>query len=215
MFDREDMFKRFASGETQVICSINTLDIGLDLPPASCISMCRPTKSRIFHVQSLGRGLTAHPGKKDCLILDHAGNVLRLGMLDEISSDVLDDGDLVRSPERQPDKKLSEAKLCPECHAVQQPGAQECWQCGHKFFAVTLVKEREGELIEFPRDRINTIQPPGKYLHPRSPRGFRSHLQSPRHRPENYGPGFLAKSFRPAIICRAEGEQLVIPNRGQ
>jgi DNA repair protein RadD len=154
MFDREDMFKRFASGETQVICSINTLDIGLDLPPASCISMCRPTKSRIFHVQSLGRGLTAHPGKQDCLILDHAGNVLRLGMLDEISSDVLDDGDLVRSAERQPEKEPKEAKLCPECHAVQQPVARECWQCGHVFYAVTLVKEREGELVEFPRDRI-------------------------------------------------------------
>jgi hypothetical protein len=111
--------------------------------------MCRPTKSRIFHVQSLGRGLTAHPGKKDCLILDHAGNCLRLGMCDEISSDVLDDGDLVRSAERQPDKEPKEAKLCPECHAVQQAGARECWQCGHKFLAVTLVREREGELIEF------------------------------------------------------------------
>jgi signal transduction histidine kinase len=63
-------------------------------------------------------------------------------MLDEITSDVLDDGDLVRSAERQPDKEPSGAKLCPECHAVQQPGAPECWQCGHVFHAVTLVRER-------------------------------------------------------------------------
>jgi DNA repair protein RadD len=151
LFEREAMFRRLESGETKVLCSIETIEIGVDLPFVDCIVDACPTKSRIRYVQRHGRGITAFPGKEFCLILDHAGNVLRLGMLEDISSGILDDGEDVRSAERQPEKKEFEAKLCPECHALQQPGARECWQCGHKFLAVTLVREREGELIELGR----------------------------------------------------------------
>jgi DNA repair protein RadD len=132
MFEREDMFKRLESGETQIISNVRTLDTGLDLPFVSCIVDARPTKSRILYVQSVGRGITAREGKEDCLILDHAGNCLRFGTIDQTSSDALDDDDERKSAERQPEK----AKLCPECHCVQVPGARECPECGHVLHAV-------------------------------------------------------------------------------
>jgi hypothetical protein len=66
----------------------------------------------------------------------------------EIGSDVLDDGECVKSAERQAIKGDEfDAKLCPECHCVQAPRARECPQCGHAILAVTLVTERDGELV--------------------------------------------------------------------
>ena len=79
--DRERIFDRFRAGETRVICNVATLAVGLDLPMTSCIIDARPTKSEIRFVQTIGRGLRTAPAKQNCLILDHAGNHLRLGMV--------------------------------------------------------------------------------------------------------------------------------------
>jgi DNA repair protein RadD len=50
----------------------------------SCIVDARPTKSEIRFVQTIGRGLRTAPGKDKLVILDHAGNHLRLGMVTDI-----------------------------------------------------------------------------------------------------------------------------------
>jgi len=104
MFDRQDMFERFRSGTTKIISSINTMDTGVDLPACSCIIDARPTKSVIRNVQGLGRGLRTAPGKDNLIILDHAGNTRRLGLVTDIDSDVLDDGDAIVSAERKKDR---------------------------------------------------------------------------------------------------------------
>jgi DNA repair protein RadD len=90
MFDRQDMFERFRSGTTKIISSINTMDTGVDLPACSCIIDARPTKSVIRNVQGLGRGLRTAPGKDNLIILDHAENTRRLGLVTDIDSDVLE-----------------------------------------------------------------------------------------------------------------------------
>jgi DNA repair protein RadD len=91
LFEREDLFRRLEKGESQIITSVRTLDTGVDLPCVSCIVDARPTKSMMLYVQAWGRGLTAFDGKTECLFLDHAGNVRRLGLVTEIGSNVLDD----------------------------------------------------------------------------------------------------------------------------
>ena len=77
--EREAIFARFASGETQVLCNVLVASIGFDLPALDCIVLARPTKSLVMYLQMLGRGLRPAPGKSDCLILDHSGCVRRLG----------------------------------------------------------------------------------------------------------------------------------------
>ena len=52
-----------------------------------------PTKRRILFVQTIGRGLRTAEGKNDLLILDHAGNHLRLGTVRDIGQNFLDDGE--------------------------------------------------------------------------------------------------------------------------
>jgi DNA repair protein RadD len=82
-YEREAIFARYSAGETRIICNVATLDTGLDLD-VRCIVDARPTQSRMRFVQTIGRGLRTADGKSDCLILDHAGNHTRLGMVTEI-----------------------------------------------------------------------------------------------------------------------------------
>ena len=76
--ERQAIFERFRAGEVRVICSVGVLTTGVD-EDVRCIIDAQPTKSEIRHVQKIGRGLRTAPGKDHLLVLDHAGNHLRLG----------------------------------------------------------------------------------------------------------------------------------------
>jgi DNA repair protein RadD len=191
--ERQAIFRRIECGETKIIASVKALDTGLDLPCVSCIVDARPTKSRMLYVQSLGRGLTAYEGKTECLFLDHAGNVRRLGLITEIGSNVLDDGQERRSAERQPAKESFDAKLCPECHCVQEPRARECPQCGHIFYAISNVIELDDELVEL-GSRGNGFK------HEADQRQWYAGLlwlqQDAMHRGKTYKPSWPAVNFK-------------------
>lgn len=98
--ERAAAIRRIYSGQTKVICNVGIFGRGVDIPPASCIVMARPTKSYNLFIQQAGRGtrpmyadgfdLSTIQGrlaaienstKRDFLILDHAGNVIRHGFI--------------------------------------------------------------------------------------------------------------------------------------
>ena len=147
--DREAIFNRFRSGETRIICNVGVLTTGIDLD-VRCIIHARPTKSRILFVQTIGRGLRTAEGKDHLLILDHAGNHLRLGMVTDIGQDRLDDGrdrQGARDGARERSKPLP--KRCDECSAIVSCTARACPSCGAPIRAKTEVESAEGELVEF------------------------------------------------------------------
>jgi DNA repair protein RadD len=147
LFEREEIFDRFRSGETKLICNVATLDTGIDLD-VRCIIDARPTRSRIRFVQTIGRGLRPGEGKDHLIVLDHAGNHQRLGLVTDIHFEALDDGLSNRNLDKgRPDREPI-IKLCPECRCVLAPQARECPACGFKVYAATEVVERDGELVE-------------------------------------------------------------------
>lgn len=148
MFDREDIFRRFQSNDTKLICNVATLDTGIDLD-VRCIIDARPTKSRIRFVQTIGRGLRPGEGKDYLLILDHGGNHLRLGRVTDIDFPDLDDGSQRTNRDKGKSERDTVIKLCPECRCILPPRARECPACGFKIFASTDITEKAGELVEF------------------------------------------------------------------
>jgi superfamily II DNA or RNA helicase len=75
---RREILDRFRRGSTQVLTNVNLFTEGFDLPEIEVVQLCRPTQSVALHLQMVGRGLRPKPTGK-ALILDHAGNCLRLG----------------------------------------------------------------------------------------------------------------------------------------
>lgn len=79
---RDAAFARFGSGEVRVLCSVDMITTGFDFPALDCIVCLRPTLSSSLWVQIQGRGTRLHPSKKNCLVLDYVGNLIRLGGVD-------------------------------------------------------------------------------------------------------------------------------------
>jgi DNA repair protein RadD len=157
--DREAIFNRFRSGETRIICNVGVLTTGVDMDVRSII-LARPTKSRSLFVQTIGRGLRAAEGKDHLLILDHAGNHLRLGMVTDIRQDGLDDGSERRAPlNRKRERSERLPKRCDECQAVVEHGAKACPSCGAPIRRKTEVESAEGELVELGSRRTGTAAP--------------------------------------------------------
>jgi superfamily II DNA or RNA helicase len=138
---RRQMFERLATGKTQVLSSCKALQIGFDCPPADCVLMCRPTKSKSIYFQQLGRGLRISPetGKIDCMVLDQAGNVARFGFVEDIKKFSLTKG---KESERE-----APVKCCPGCQKILYCFVMECPQCGH-VFPKQEVDKPTGEMVE-------------------------------------------------------------------
>ena len=146
--EREMIFDRFRSGQTLVICNVGVLATGVDLD-VRCIVDARPTRSRILFVQTIGRGLRTAEGKDKLVILDHAGNHLRLGMVTDIGQDHLDDGtERKASSKSKPERAERLPRLCEGCKAVVPAAAKVCQCCGSAIHAKTEVVSVDGELVE-------------------------------------------------------------------
>ncbi len=145
--DRERIFARFRASEIRVICNVGTLTVGVDLD-VRCIVDAKPTKSEMLFVQTIGRGLRTAPGKERLIVLDHAGNHLRLGLVTDIHHDRLDDGEPRRRRAEPEEGSAPLPRLCEECKAVLPRQATHCPECGALREAKTGIEIRDGELVE-------------------------------------------------------------------
>jgi superfamily II DNA/RNA helicase len=68
--DREKKIEQYTKGEIQMLCNVQLLTEGVDLPRTAAIALCRPTKSRPLYAQIVGRGTRLYEGKQDALIID-------------------------------------------------------------------------------------------------------------------------------------------------
>ncbi len=144
--ERECIFDRFRDGETRVICNVATLAVGIDLD-VRCLIDARPTKSEMRFVQTIGRGLRTAEGKDRLIILDHAGNHLRLGLVTYIHHEHLDDGEPRKGAAESAERAEPLPKLCDECKAVLPRQAKVCPECGFVREAKPHVIHLDGELV--------------------------------------------------------------------
>ena len=137
--ERRDIIGEFRKHDShyRILISVEALAKGFDVRDVSCVIDARPLrKSFSSFVQMLGRGLRASPetGKKDCLLLDHSGNVLRFrddferlyweGVHDLKSAAKLD------KTIRQTPQADKEKHVCPNCGF--SPFHMRCMACGHE-----------------------------------------------------------------------------------
>ena len=94
----------------------------------------------------MGRGLRNAAGKDHLLILDHSDTTLRLGFVDDIHHDKLDDGTPASAGKA---KEPALPRACSSCTALFPKYARRCPVCG---FEPTIqpreVETRAGELYE-------------------------------------------------------------------
>lgn len=79
--ERDAILARLASGETLIVSNCMVLTEGWDLPALECAIIARPTASLALHLQMIGRVMRAAAGKDGAIVLDHAGNHHRHGLV--------------------------------------------------------------------------------------------------------------------------------------
>ncbi len=71
---RPEIIERLRLGDTKIICTVDVLNEGADIPFIECLLFLRPTESRRVFFQQLGRGLRRFVGKAKCIVIDFIGN---------------------------------------------------------------------------------------------------------------------------------------------
>lgn len=125
--EREDTIRRFKCGDTQVLTNVALYTEGTDIPEIECIVLARPTKSLGLHLQMIGRGARPNNDKDFFTVIDHGGNVNRLGYYEDEIEWLLTEKEIgfKKKEVRKNEKKI---RTCEECHA--QFSGPTCPMCG-------------------------------------------------------------------------------------
>lgn len=129
---RDTLLAKLASGEIQVVSNVDIYSEGVDCTAVSCIIDDAITASLVKYLQRRGRGLRPHPGKAECIILDHAGNAYFPGHGLPSTPRVWS-----LDADRKKKKSVSASykdtiKVCPKCKAVHDLDQLVC-PCGYVF----------------------------------------------------------------------------------
>lgn len=127
--ERESILHDARCGRVKYLINVAVLCTGVDVPNFDTVVFVRPTESRILYTQALGRGLRLSPHKKDCLVLDYAGNLERFSgeddpIINKALNDIFRDDDVIE---------------CFKCHTFNTLFTRRCRgmvgdnRCGHYF----------------------------------------------------------------------------------
>lgn len=151
--DRTGILARLRSGETKIVASIETLTEGFDFEGLEVVILMRPTKSLALYLQMVGRVLRVAAGKDEAVVLDHSGNTLRHGLVEEPrewSLDGLKENDRTRATNGD----TLTTRLCKQCFGVHK-AAPVCPLCGHQHAKDERIPvAREGELRRIRAEEI-------------------------------------------------------------
>lgn len=151
--DRESILDRLAKGRTRVLCNVNVLTEGVDVPSIGTVILARPTESLTLYLQMVGRGLRpccldclkySHPTATRCdhcgsarikrvaRFHDHAGCILTHGAPDD-ERDYSLEADTRPKGKGEVDEEDEDAPLrtCEECLRIYESTEKACPNCGH------------------------------------------------------------------------------------
>lgn len=150
--DRAELIADFEAKRLRILVSVGVLSIGFDSPIASCAIMARPTLSLGLYIQQGGRVLRPYPGKTDAIVLDHAGNVLRHGKLEDFEPPA-DLSKIDKGTDKKSRRDPAKAWVCRSCHALNDLADDICTECGTACYRRTLAVVVDGELRPFDVER--------------------------------------------------------------
>lgn len=134
--ERERIIEDFRRGAIDILCNVDLISEGFDVPDCECAILLRPTQSLTLYIQQSMRCMRYRKGKR-AVIIDHVGNYARFGMPDADREWTLES----RKKQKREIEKSDEIniKQCPECCCVFSPKDENgaavtvCPNCGYEF----------------------------------------------------------------------------------
>lgn len=141
--ERDTIINAFRSGDIRILCNVDLISEGFDVPDCECSILLRPTQSLTLYIQQSMRCMRYKDGKQ-AVIIDHVGNYARFGMPDDHREWTLEKRD-----KKQKKKQENTVRVCtcPDCFYTFLPpesGRTVCPRCGYMFAK----KDRELDVQE-------------------------------------------------------------------
>ena len=156
--ERNRIIQAFRDNEISVLCNVDLIGEGFDVPDCTAVMLLRPTASLSLHIQQSMRPMRYQPNKI-ATIIDHVGNVYIHGLPDMERTWTL---------EKKPKRKRKEVESfpiweCKECFCVvardtakQEDGSYKCPECGFIDIAEITQKkiDKEAELKQIQKEEM-------------------------------------------------------------
>lgn len=141
--DRKKIINDFRNGAITVLCNVDLIGEGFDVPDCTAVMLLRPTESLSLHIQQSMRPMRYKPGKV-ATIIDHVGNVYVHGH-----------PDLERKWTLEKKKKRKREEVdpypiwtCPQCYFTlpkeEMDDTHKCPNCGY----VEEIERNKGKTID-------------------------------------------------------------------
>jgi len=135
----------FKAGKIKILCNVDLISEGFDVPAMEAVILARPTQSLTLYIQQAMRAMRIDKDNpnKVAIIIDHVGNVYRHGLPDEDREWTLE------SKKKKSVPREVMMKICPKCYYAHNP-APICPGCGHIYEVAVqeAIEEKAGELTE-------------------------------------------------------------------
>ncbi len=122
--ERDQIMNDFKNGKITVLCNVDLISEGFNVPDCSCVVMLRPTQSLVLYIQQSMRCMRYQPGKQ-AIIIDHVSNYESFGLPDADREWKLED----RAKKKGGGGGQS-TRTCDKCFAVIPISCRTCPVCG-------------------------------------------------------------------------------------
>lgn len=123
--ERDDIIQAFRDKEIKVLCNVDLIGEGFDVPDCSTVIMLRPTKSLSLYIQQSMRGMRYKPNKRS-IIIDHVANVNTFGLPDMSRQWTLS------TKKKEKYDIETPVKTCVQCFGTYAGIDRKCPYCGHE-----------------------------------------------------------------------------------
>ena len=125
--ERKQIVDDFKAGAIMILCNVDLISEGFDVPDCNTAILLRPTKSLTLYIQQSMRCMRYKPGKK-AIIIDHVGNYARFGL-----PDMDREWDLTpKAPGKKKEESEIKIRQCPHCFFTHE-WAPACPHCGYVY----------------------------------------------------------------------------------
>lgn len=123
--ERDCIMTDFKHGRIKVLCNVDLISEGFDVPDCSVVIMLRPTESLVLFIQQAMRCMRYKPGKL-ATIIDHVANYTRFGLPDDEHNWTLAD----RQKRKKNKNDALAVRTCTFCYSVIPAASTVCPVCG-------------------------------------------------------------------------------------
>lgn len=112
---RDSVITEFKTGKLKIICNVDLISEGFDVPDCEVVILLRETQSLTLFVQQSMRSMRYKPNKT-AIIIDHVGNYLKFGLPTQLRNwEYLNEN---KNGKKTGKSTQNDEKVCPNCYSV-------------------------------------------------------------------------------------------------